>query len=165
MNYLKINIKDNILIPYMEQDELKRIYIIIDNLCFLFYFFALFYYIIKIFDILLINIVYIHFIITLILLIIKMAAIFVYFISLTYITYLLNKNYHKGQIIQTDEDGENWSQKRKENNKLEGIEIDEKDTERNSRKNKQNEDIIIEIDNFEKGNKIVKKKNFMKKIN
>ena len=113
MNYLKINIKDNILIPYMEQDELKRIYIIIDNLCFLFYFFALFYYIIKFFDILLINIVYIHFIITLILLIIEMAAIFVYFISLTYITYLLNKNYHKGKIIPTDEDGENLSKKKK----------------------------------------------------
>ena len=71
INYLRGNIKDNILIPYIEQDELIKIYMIIDNLCSLFFIFALIYYIFKLFDLLLIKIYTIHFIINLIMLIIK----------------------------------------------------------------------------------------------
>ena len=159
--YLKENIKDNnILIPYMEPDELVRIYFLIDNLWFLFYIFSLSYSIIKFFDILLIKIMSIHYLITLILYIIKLTAIYSYFISFTYITYLVNKNYHKAQIIQTDEDemrpvkdgeNENMNKNENENNKLEEIEIDEKDNEKNNKDSENDDDNnnIIEIDNLD----------------
>ena len=168
INYLKENIKDNILIPYIEPDELIRIYIYIDNLWFVFYIFALSYSIIKFFDILLIKIISIHFIITLILYTIKLSAIFSYFLLFTCITYLVNKNYNKAQIIQTyedeirpveDEENENFekskNENRNDNNKLEEIEIDEKDNEENNKDTK-HRDNIIGIDNldiFKKNNK------------
>ena len=156
ISYLRDNKKDNILIPNMEPEQLIKIYIIIDNLRLLLFFFSLTFYIIKFFDILLIKIYNIHFIAIIIIVTLKTVITFLFFICLVYITYLLNKNYESEEIIPNDEDENNENskglkkiQKIDENKKID-TEFDDIEVEINNKKNNyksleksQNEDNII----------------------
>ena len=151
LNYLKENSKDNIEIPYMEPEELFRVYLVIRHLWNISFIFGLLYYIFKFFDVLLKDTYNVHYLITLILIIIEKSIIIIIFICLTYVVYLLNKSYQKGQIVQTDEgeishvSHEEKEKKENENNKLE---IEDNNVEKNE-ENSKNEDNTIEIDNKE----------------
>ena len=165
LNYLKEIPKDNILIPYMESEELIEIYKIIDNFWLIIFVFGLIYYIIKLFDLLLIKITIIHFCVYLILIIIESSLVFIFFFCFTYITYILNKNYDKGEYVQTEEDeshlSNNVKNKTKNENENESNEIEiseiniknEKSSKTNNKykslENSEHEDNVIEIDNFD----------------
>ena len=144
LDYLNGNIKENILIPYMEQDELITIYTILDNLWFLFFLFSLIYYILKLMDLQSSIVHSAHLIINLILLIIKITMSLVYYFCLTYISYLLNKNYDKGKNIMSDEYehkklNNNGKKFENENNKIEFEDDNNKSIDNNNLKANKNE--------------------------
>ena len=174
LQYLNESSKDIIEIPYMEQEELIRIYNLLKNLWDANFFFVLIFYVIKFFDILLIEIYTIHYSISIILLSLRELIVFLFFGILTTIVYLLN-NSNKGQKIQTDDeenqfsggnkikfdddDEENGKISKKDEDKKMEIELDDINIERNKKKdeyknieNSQNEDNIIEIENLEISN-------------
>lgn len=163
IDYLKNYIKDNILIPYMDRNQLIGIYIFAKNLLVLLHFFILIFYITKFFEILLIKLNKIYFFIIIILLSLKIVFNFLFFICFAYITYLLNKKYKKIEIIQNDEDEIYRSNKGlkkikniEENKNIEN-ELDDIENQINEKKNNyyksleksQDEDNIIEIENLE----------------
>lgn len=167
--YISENCKDIIIeIPYMEVNELYRIYLLLKSLWYINFIFVLIFYILKFFDILLKKLDLIHYIISLLFIVLKEAVIFVYFIILNMIAYNL-KNYNTGHIVQTTEednsifhgekikfegdDEQSGKISNKENSQNFQIEI--QDTEKNVKKEEynqmENEDIEMENMDIENG--------------
>ena len=187
IKYLSENNKDNIEIAYMEPEELNRIYVLIKNLWLINFILILIFYIIRFFDILLIKIETIHYIISITLIALKESIVYLYFFVLTLIIYLLNKSYSKGQIIQTDEeentfsngeklgfegeDEENGKNNQKEDVQKMEIELGDINIESNKQKDEyknidksQNDDNIIEIENLDISNGKENKNNEEEKL-